>query len=45
MDVPVTVGDDSTGRADRQVPVGQGIAAVDELEKPAHVRQRFTVGY
>jgi uncharacterized protein len=21
------------------------IAAVDELEKPAHIRQRFTVGY
>ncbi len=21
------------------------IAAVDELEKPAHIRERFTVGY
>jgi putative NADH-flavin reductase len=21
------------------------VAAVDEIEKPAHVRQRFTVGY
>jgi uncharacterized protein len=35
---------DATGQSKISVP-DYAVAMIDELERPTHVRQRFTVGY